>query len=412
MRPRVAVGTIGRLLALVGVGVMLAGCGGGSGGGTGNNVQPPVSNTQAVAVNLGPANNVVNVLFVSVTVCVPGSTTNCQTIPNIQVDTGSEGLRLLSSTVTLSFPAITDSSSNVLQECVAFADGSYLWGPVGTADIQMAGEKALSVPVQVADAPGTGFNVPSDCASGGGPNIGTLAALGANGILGLGVFQQDCGSACAGAASTVPAVYYLCPNSVCQAASVPLGSQLSNPVWLFPQDNNGFLISLPTVPDTGAQTVSGSLIFGIGTQSNNALGSAKIYTTDGNGNFPVSYNGISYSQSFIDSGSNGLFFLDSTTAAIPDCADNPGFYCPASTTPFAATTTGLNGNSTSVSFNIANADALFAANNASNSAFSNLGGDNPGSFDFGLPFFFGRTVFIGIEGFTAPNGAVGPYWAY
>jgi hypothetical protein len=281
-----------------------------------------------------------------------------------------------------------------------------------TADIGMAGEKGSSVPIQLINGPNTGLAVPSQCTSAGGPNEGTVDALGANGILGVGNFRQDCGGACTASSSQVPALYYLCPNSVCQVASVPLGSQLQNPVWTFAQDNNGLLISLPSVPADGAQTASGSMIFGIGTQSDNALGSAQLYTTDGYGNFRTTYNNISYNQSYIDSGSNAFYFLDYNTLGIPDCQDSPGFYCPASTGNYTATNTGLNGTSAAVSFSIANADVLFSANNSSNWAFNDLGGDNPGSFDWGLPFFFGRNVFIGIEGQTGPGGVVGPYWAY
>jgi hypothetical protein len=387
--------------------LILASCGGGKSSSP-PSTSTPVSNSQAVEVNLGPANNYANGFFASVTVCAPSSS-NCQTINDLLVDTGSEGVRILSSQVSLSLPAITDSSGNALQECVQFADGSYLWGPVMSADIQMAGEKASSVPIQVIDAPGQGVAPPSDCTSGGGANEGTVAALGANGILGIGNFRQDCGSDCTASSSSVPALYYLCPNNVCQVTSVSLDNQLQNPVWLFSQDNNGVLITLPSVPANGAATATGSLIFGIGTQSNNALGSAQVYTTDANGDFQTTYNGVSYSQSYIDSGSNGLYFLDSTTLGIPDCSDNVGFYCPGATMNYTATNTGLNGTTGTVSFSIANADSLFSTGNA---AYNDLGGDNPGSFDWGLPFFFGRNVFIGIEGQTGPNGAVGPYWAY
>jgi hypothetical protein len=406
-------GSIAKLALSLGLSaglLVLASCGGSGGSSTSTN-PTPVNNTQTIEVNLGPANDYVNGLFTDVTICVPGSS-NCQTIDNILVDTGSEGLRILSSQVTLSLPAISDSNGNGLQECLAFADGSYIWGPVLAADVQMAGEKATSVPLQMIDAPNTGFPVPSQCISGGGANDGTVAALGANGTLGIGTFRQDCGSACTATSSQVPALYYVCPNSVCQVASVPLASQLQNPVWLFPQDNNGVLISLPSIPADGAQTVSGSLIFGIGTQSNNGLGAVQVYTTDAYGDFQTTYNNIAYSQSYIDSGSNGLFFLDASTLGIPDCSDNPVFYCPASTVNYTATNTGLNGSTAQVSFSIANADALFNLNNGSNAAFNDLGGANPGSFDWGLPFFYGRNIFIGIEGQTGPNGVLGPYWAY
>jgi hypothetical protein len=64
--------------------------------------------------------------------------------------------------------------------------------------------------------------------------------------------------------------------------------------------------------------------------------------------------------------------------------------------------------STNIAFSIGNAVTLI---NSPSTAFNNLGGDNPGAFDWGLPFFFGRTVFIGIEGQPSAAGT-GPYWAY
>jgi hypothetical protein len=38
-----------------------------------------------------------DLVFTTVTICAPGSTTNCQTIDHVQVDTGSVGLRIISS---------------------------------------------------------------------------------------------------------------------------------------------------------------------------------------------------------------------------------------------------------------------------------------------------------------------------
>jgi hypothetical protein len=193
--------------------------------------------------------------------------------------------------------------------------------------------------------------------------------------------------------------------------------QVWNPVALFPQDNNGVLISLQSVAPGGAVTDPGSLIFGIGTQSNNALGTAQLYAVTPDQFFTTTYNGAQYTESFIDSGSNAYFFLDSATLGNLDCADNLGWYCP---TPgplsFTVTNTDINGNSGSLTFSIANADNLF---NSGYAAFNDLGGDSGDSpstdyFDFGMPFFFGRNVFVGIAGQTvtgvanAPNG----FWAY
>ncbi|HEV2387463.1 MAG TPA: DUF3443 family protein [Candidatus Acidoferrales bacterium] len=384
----------------------LAACGGGynaprSGGGGG---QP--NNLQAVQVNLGPAGNDVDTLLASVTVCLPGTST-CQIIQDVNVDTGSEGLRILASQTGLHLPQEKDASGNPLGNCITFADNSYIWGPVVVADVQIAGEQAASVPVQIIGDPNFA-TVPAACNTGGAADD-TVTALGANAILGVGVFRQDCGAACAGNAAQAPNVYFSCPNSGCSIAAVPLQNQLQNPVWLFPQDNNGLLLSLPSVPATGSSSVSGSLIFGVGTQSNNGLGSVQVYTTDAQGNFTTTFNGTPYSSSFIDSGSSGFFFLDSATTGMPACTGgNSGFYCPASTMNFSATNTGANGASAAVSFTIANAMSLFQSGN---SAYSNLGGPNSGTFDWGLAFFFGRQVFVGIENQNSPAGP-GPYWAY
>ena len=146
-------------------------------------------------------------------------------------------------------------------------------------------------------------------------------------------------------------------------------------------------------------------------------GSAQIYATDASGSFTTTYNGVQYSNSFIDSGSNALYFLDSATLGNIDCADNSGFYCPASTRNFTVTNTGANGTTGQVTFSIANADTLFG--NTTFAAFNDLGGDSgtgPSTdyFDFGLPFFYNRNVFVGIAGTKIPNGANAPngYWAY
>jgi len=155
--------------------------------------------------------------------------------------------------------------------------------------------------------------------------------------------------------------------------------------------------------------VSGSLVFGIGTQANNALGSAALFTVDVQGNFTTVYQGQSYGGSFLDTGSNGIFFLDSATTGLPSCPDDTDFYCPASPQLVSATHRGVNATTGAVTFGVANADMLLG--NLSLSVFITLAGQNAGSFDWGLPFFFGRNVFTAIESESTPAG-VGPYWAY
>jgi len=381
-------------------------CGGSSGSSsTKTTTTAPTSNVQAISVTLGPTGNYANGAFTSVTVCSPGTST-CQTIDGILVDTGSSGLRILSSALTAALPPQKASDGNPVVECLPFVS-SFTWGPVQTADIQMAGEKASDVPIQVINA--TDFPVPTACAN-FGPPANTLADLGANGLLGVGNFVQDCGAACATTGGSNPGLYYECPASGCVITAEGLAQQVQNPVALFASDNNGVMIMLPAASAPEA-TLSGSMIFGIGTQSNNALNGAKIYTLDGSGNFVTTYKSQPYNQSFIDSGSNGLYFLDSAATGIPDCADANFFYCPSSTENLAATTAGANGTSSTVNFSVANADNLFN-DNPSASVFDQLAGPNTlAGFDWGLPFFYGRTVFTAIEGRSTPGGT-GPYWAY
>ena len=167
------------------------------------------SNVQPIVVNSGPAGNYANGLFTSVTVCVP-ATSNCQTIDGILVDTGSFGLRLLSSggggALTLSLPQQKQSNGTV-GECAPFVSG-FTWGSVNTADVMIAGEQASNVPVQVIDP--TFAAVPSGCKSAGVPENDSLQTLGANGILGVGPFASDCGGACGQTGSANPGMYYSC----------------------------------------------------------------------------------------------------------------------------------------------------------------------------------------------------------
>ena len=226
------------------------------------------------------------------------------------------------------------------------------------------------------------------------------------GCWGSSLFRQDCGSGCAVGGASNPGLYYTCSTSACQPTVEGLAQQLQNPVWLFPQDNNGVIVELPTVSPLGAVSVSGSLVFGIGTQANNALGSAAVFTVDGQGNFTTVYQGQSYGGTFLDTGSNGIYFLDSRTTGLPACPDNADFYCPASPQIFSATHRGVNATIGGVSFGVANADTLLG--NLSFSVFSTLAGPNPGGFDWGLPFFLGRNVFTAIESQNTPAG-FGPY---
>lgn len=393
---------------LLAVAILFVHCGGGSSHNNSSAIAPSPSggNVQPVVLNSGPLHNYANGIFTSITVCVPASS-NCQTIDSVLVDTGSYGLRLLSSAgggaLTLSLPTQSGSGGNPIGECASFVSG-YTWGPIVSADIKIAGEEATKVPLQVIDP--TFAAVPPACKNGGLPANDTLETLGANGILGVGPFAQDCGDACSLTGPGNPGLYYLCSGSSCQVTAEPLSDQVQNPVALFAQDNNGVLLQLPTL--TAPQpTLDGSMIFGIGTQSNNHIGKAEVFRIDATGNFNTTMNGQTF-PSFVDSGSNALFFLDSAATGLTVCPDNSGFYCPASTTNLSATTFASKAEAT-INFSVDNADSLFS--NHGNFVFGTLAGPNAGTFDWGLPFFFGRNVFTAIESRKTPSGP-GPYWAY
>jgi len=390
--------------------------------------QPPLGNVLPIVVDAGPAPQTfatVNEAFATVTVCIPG-TQNCQTIDHVLVDTGSYGLRLLSAAgggeLTLALPnQPADSKGNPLLECTVFL-GGYTWGNVAQADVTLASEVASSVPVQVIMPSTSSPAVPPSCSSQTtGPNMGnSVIALGANGILGVGLFQQDCGVACTTQNSTIPNVYYDCMRFGCSPTYVTLAQQVTNPVTLFATDNNGVLVQLPAVPNGGSLDPSGNLIFGIGTQSNNGLGGATVLAVPDSGTnigmVITTFKGVTYPDSFFDSGSNGLFFLDTATTGIATCKGQLSpWYCPSnSPVNLSATNQGQNANGnpvgtpSTVNFSIESASYLFTTGNT---AFSTLGGPGFGGFDWGLTFFYGRNVFTAIDNMSTPAGP-GPYYAY
>jgi hypothetical protein len=401
----------------------LAACGGG--GGYGGSPPPPSQNiatpgppnVESITVDSGPAGvSAVNTAYVSIKICVPNNPGLCQTIDHIEVDTGSTGLRLIVGAGALNLtnvplPQETNGTAGVfLTECLQFADGSS-YGSLRTADITLpvSMKTASNVVVQVIGDPAYP-TVPSDCT---GPAENTVTAFGANGILGVGPFAQDCGNACV--AGVVPHTYYSCPSpSTCGGSPATLAQQVANPVTLFTSDNNGVIVELPPVGSAGMGTVMGSLVFGIGTQSNNGLGTATVLAENVNTGFiSATYKGTTYIDGFIDSGSNGNFFTDSSLTQCKDQTGKPtGFYCPASEVSETATLQGTNSTMATSNFSVANADSLFSI--LSYTAFRNLGGTNPDAmgFDLGLPFFYGQNVYTAFETATNAGGHPGPYFAY
>jgi hypothetical protein len=396
---------------------LLSSCSGKNGGPDGNviNNLPLVTGDNVMTLTVNGSTCSTHSYFnkpcVSVSVCAPDSK-NCQTIDDILLDTGSYGFRvfksILNSEIASALPKISAGNGQTLAECMQYADGSSNWGPVATASIVLGHEPAVKVPIQIIDY--SFGNVPESC-----PNpVQNPDDAGYNGILGVGLFVNDCGRSCESAAHNN--VYYACGVSGCIDTSVSVANQVKNPIALLPQDNNGLILQLPSVPAGGAAAVNGYLIMGIDTQPNNKATGVKLYQANSDGDIVTTFNGRTYSG-FLDSGSNGLFFQPPSGTALPNCNSGANganiFFCPASTQTFSAVNSGINAASGNpVTFNIGNMLSLM---NTGNSAFSEVAGDGGIgggiSFDWGLPFYFGKSIYVGIETARSSLGT-GPYWAY
>ncbi len=376
---------------------------------SGNNVmQLSVNGSLCSAAN---SNGYINKPCVSVTIC-DLSGTNCTTINDILLDTGSFGLRVFNSVIQSQNPALASALTPIqhngaaISECVNFLDNSADWGSVALAKVTLAGEDPVTVPIQVIDStlPGASKN----CANADSSPV----VAGFNGILGVGVFAQDCGFNC----SAGDGLYFTCSGAQCTGYGPTLAEQVTNPVSALAQDNNGVIIELPSLVQGGQASVDGYVILGIGTQANNMPGNVQTYAADPQtGQFLTSFGGQNYPASFLDSGSNTLAFQPSPAMAakLPDCGSNgPGYFCPTDTIQFSGTTMAFDGsNSSEMPFLVGNALTLA---NTGNMVFMEIADnlhDGGLSFDWGLPFFYGRNIYVGIEGKSSPLAA-GTYWAY
>ncbi len=366
----------------------------------------PVTNTQGapsnqvnVIIEQNPAASALgaystNTPFVSINLCNASTQPAvCQTIDHVLVDTGSYGLRLLASAVNtnLNLPAIQNGP--LVAECTTFVSG-FMWGSIHTASLQMNGELAKNVSVQlVADS--SLPPAPASC-TGTGTDIGNLASIGGNGILGVGPLIQDQGS------------YYTCSAGSCTSTNLPLSSQVSNPVAFFALDNNGVLLQFPAIPASGQPSVTGTLTFGLNTQADNSLAGFSILPSDLSTYFNATIAGQAYPQSFIDSGSvyNYITLPGLTLNANGDYA--PGSYTLYSATLSSNTTTPANPNPLPVEFGVLDSSVLnFTANAAFNDV---VDPGSSGSADFGMSFFYGKTIGFALVGSTLPQGT-GPFYA-
>ncbi len=397
-------------VAAASLSVFLSACGGGGGSApvasTGaTTTQSPSLPPQSMALNQVPVTvdqnpavttyNTVNQPFVTVTIC--DSSGNCQNIDHVLVDTGSYGLRLMASAVTLNLPqetapAGTSFAGDPVGECASFLTG-YMWGSVRAGTVKLAGETASNLPIQIVGD--TSFaSVPSAC-SGLGVDMGTVTALGANGIIGVGLFNND-GQA-----------YYACAGGTGTTCSVTaVTSEVSNPVAAFSTDNNGVILQMQAIPSSGQATATGTLTFGVDTQADNSLSGYSILPADAQGYIAANLNGQNYSQSFIDSGSN-FYYLNLSGVPTTTYGSNI-YYAPASPLTYSATLSTTTGGSPYAS-QVAITDPTTL--NTSQYAYNDVATLGPANTaDLGMPFFYGKSVAYVVSGKTLPEGT-GPFYA-
>jgi hypothetical protein len=212
--------------------------------------------------------------------------------------------------------------------------------------------------------------------------------------------------------------------------------QVFNPVAALPAGfNNGVVLKMPAISanNPGAQTAQGELVLGIDV---NNLPPNRVYlgvNTSSNSYLSIKtvFNGHTFDNSYLDTGTNGMFFHDTS---IPACDLTPSqtetvfsyWYCP------ATTRAGLSANlfdgdgdplidtPVTVTFQIANYARLSLTNNT---AFSDLAGAVNGrdtvhntyvadttTFAWGMPFFYGKQVTMSI--WQQPGSLSGPWYAW
>ncbi|MCX4151688.1 MULTISPECIES: DUF3443 family protein [Paraburkholderia] len=403
----------------------IAGCGGGGGGtapstqtgsSSGNStVQQPATTTTAlaqntVAVTVDSTYAQLNTPYVTLTVCAPG-TSNCTTIDHVLVDTGSTGLRLLRSALPSSLGLANSTNPNTglpLAECSEFGSG-HSWGPISSVDLKIAGETASSLPIQIIDD--SFATVPADCAGFGADMAANGAqSLGAKGILGVSSLRRDCNSLCLSVAQTI---YYDCVGQICHAVTMPISDQVPNPATRFASDNNGVVLTFPGIPATGSALVTGTMTFGIDTQPDNTMASSLTQLTHSDSALSASYGGQTM-NGIIDSGSGAYFFPDATITQCPTTFSSQAYYCPTSALTLTAALGGSNGSMiTGVTFSIANAMSTMVNN--SFVAYNNIGVDTnlfgQAYLDLGMPFFYGKTIYFGIQSNDILDLGTMPYWA-
>ena len=386
-------------------------CGNATSIGSGNVAPMVVDGFPCAAGGTVGGANTGNVPYVTVKICAPGSTTNCQIIDHVTVDTGSTGLRIAASALSSTLqpgnglPTVAGSTaSTALAECETYV-ASYAYGPIVSADIYIAGKLVKSASMQVFGS--SAYPVPSDCSSQGGMETDTTQAFGGNGLIGVSFDLLD------------QSYYFDCQTAdPTQCTDNNVYNGLPNLVSQFAADNNGVVLSLPPVPASGLSSPTvGTLTFGVSTQANNTpAASALAFANDlQTGEFAAQVGGTWYTA-YIDSGTWVMYFNDAADTNLTPCAStdyNSSLYCPATTQniPVNFANSGTTTSVGSLTYQVANADIV---NTPLAIVFSNVAGPiastttlDATTMAFGLSTFYGHNMYFLFNSMTAPGTGLG-----
>ncbi|MDQ5922225.1 MAG: hypothetical protein QG673_2284 [Pseudomonadota bacterium] len=324
-----------------------------------------------------------------------------QVIDHVLLDTGSSGFKVLKSQLnsSLTFSSILQGNNpeSPISSCVTYGSG-YMFGSNNLAGLQIGGQRADNVPIQIIND-GSQSSVPDNCSS-NGRFANLLQTSGARGILGVNPMTFESNS------TLQNLIYVQTSSGFVNIVESSVQTLNVNPLSLLMQNNNGLIISYPKVSKNSTISIYGTMVMGLNTTSNNVIPST-IQSVRGNPNtnlgyFDVNENGWPVSGIF-DSGTDTLALGGYN---IPVCNDSS--FCPSSPVTFSTIVSNYDGGESSYIMQTV-------------SSVQGLGGyavlpywgtrllPSSGLAVYGLPFFYGRNVYLG---FYDSGTSTTPTWGY
>lgn len=324
----------------------------------------------------------VNLPTVPVRICSSGLFERCYTLRRLLLDTGSSGLRIFSSSIPPSKIRRTGPEKKPsLRECLPFGT-SRLWGRVVRLDVMLGREPPIrSLPVQIVES--IPEFPPSSPCDGKGRAMSDKSLSGIDGVLGVSPAESDGG------------YYFACAGQKCRPAFPSLQESVSNPVLHEKIDNNGIVLTFPSLPRKGARSVSGEMLLGIDTSPDNRLPpGVRFFPLERNVFFHATLEKsprILYGR--LDTGTNALVV---PTLKLPRCPPPLNrLACPTKETSTSVALIEKGGNSHLFSILAGNAAARLSGSRSVFDDILYMPPESPFSpFILGMPFFFGKTIYL------------------